>query len=233
MSRPMFREMWGIVAGVALLMVVGPQTALADDTGPISPTSASAPGAIQPWMNPSNALTSDNQYSQGDPFAFETDTLILSFPAINIPPDATLDGLEVEIEGYVDGGNFPQWRPRARTSDGTIHFFFSGGGVTASDGNSALPDGFDICGSPTNTWNVTTSGLTTALVTAGQFQIHVYGGDTFNGSFRVDHVTATFYYTPAAPIPTLSQWALIIFALLLCAGGAWQIKRMRLPEPTA
>jgi hypothetical protein len=108
--------------------------------------------------------------------------------------------------------------PNASTTcGGTVTAAAGGGSITLSQAGSTIP----ASGSCTVIANVTsaTAGSYTNTIAVGALQ-------TSNGNNTVAG-TATLTIAASSPVPTLSQWAMIVLAALLCLGGFLAIRRKR------
>ena len=85
---------------VMLLLVTLPVSpAYADDTGLLAPTANSGTGGG--WENPGNAYVSDNNRASSNQINETVSYYGFNFTAI--PSGATIDGIQVEVEGYTTG----------------------------------------------------------------------------------------------------------------------------------
>jgi len=167
-------------------------------TGTVSSTTGSTG-----WTNPNNIFASDNTYavSASSGNLVTTGSLFALGNGFSVPSSATIDGVEVSIEGKnaLSGSGF---RVRANSSD--IFLRYSGAdlstnspsGVTTTTTWSGTTDTTNVFGSSTALWSAT---ITPSIVNDSSFGVRVRF-QNINASaqtFSVDFVSITVYYTDA------------------------------------
>lgn len=179
------------------LLPFGALPAYADTTGPLTPTGVTTgPSPFGPgtaWVSPGLSIGSDD--SRATCPGVLSAALIFSFSP-GIPAGATLDGIEVFVEGF--GSGAPNQIAGSQISlDSGATFTFPAGFKSAS-----LTTGTDTIvtlGGPADTWG----GITTANVNSAVFRVGVVLADLIGmgpGGYACDDVRMTVTYTPAIPV---------------------------------
>jgi len=159
-------------------------TVFAFDTGFSSPSTASTPG--KSWTNIAYSFASDNLYATSK--RTNKQLKLSSFTVPSIPGGATIDGIEVAVEGFTGG------------LQANVALSYNGG-FNYTEAYTTVLTGVEttnILGDPANTWgrswvpsDFTNTNLIVKLTTTGS-------GDPIS----VDRVQVRVYYTP--PPTTLS-----------------------------
>ena len=162
------------------------------------------------WTNPSNVATSNNTYAVSGSIANSATTGFLTCTSngFSIPSGATIDGLELTVEGknQISANGF-QLRPQS----GEARIWYSGAAI-----GSATPAGIPnqswttnsdqtkTFGSSTNLWGAT---LTDAIVNDSSFGVRVrfFNANASSQTFSVDLIAITIYYTTSAGVQSSQQ----------------------------
>ena len=167
------------------------------------PARSGATSGSPAWSNPGYLLSSDNARSSVTvPDGEESGTLLASKFGFYIPPDSTLEGVEVIVERRASAGS--------AIMDATISLVDDAGepiGDNAADLVNYWPttEATKTYGSSTDLWN---ADLTLAIVGHDQFgvAIVVRNEAEVDVAAEVDAVWITVYYTPPeahVPVETL------------------------------
>jgi len=182
-----------------LLLLCG--VVAADSVGPTNPNTAvsTAPGPATHWSNPGLVQIEDDLYA----LAFHTSPVFTANTAIlratnyafNIPSDAVIDGVVVEVK-------------RSATNQvSLIEIGLAGVFATNKTDSEFWPSTFAYkeYGSPTDKWD---APLTPAVVNASSFGVDLTAqlGVAVSGATeaRVDHIRMTVYYTVSRTMPKRS-----------------------------
>ncbi|HNC07298.1 MAG TPA: Ig-like domain-containing protein, partial [Anaerolineales bacterium] len=170
---------------ILMLTVMPVSPVNAADTGLQSPTTCTG-GA---WTNPGNAVSSNNQYATTNAGG---NAMVCTFNIPAIPAGATINGIEVLVEGFTSG------------RQATVSLSWNAGGTYTGVTNNTTFGGAEATntlGGAANTW-----GRTWAVgdFTAANFrvQLNSTGG---GGVISVDHVQVRVTYTPAVPTTTVGD----------------------------
>lgn len=171
----------------------GPNSTGAGGAGVVS----RADGAV--FSNKANIAASDNSYAVATSTGSEGfETLEITRWGFNIPEGSIIRGVEARLEGFAtDSGAVDE---EVYLIDGTIS------PATTISNNKAVPQGVGAAdglfpnnpwGGPTDLWGAT---LTPAIVNDNGFGLLLKFSSSGAGTFSIDHVTLTVYYTlPANP----------------------------------
>lgn len=193
-------------------------------------------GGGDAWSNTGNAATSD------DARASATETmggivgtahLTVSGLGFSIPAGATIDGIEVMIEGHSVGSATLPVIGAEISKDVAFSSFIS----IALTGNAAAPgppDTFQTQGTPTDLWS---QSWTPAEINASTFgaRVQALDGDLFSAAsstYFVDHVELTVHYTPAVAMPAAGRMSRVLSTLILCGLGVLCLRRIRRTLPS-
>ncbi|PWB73278.1 MAG: hypothetical protein C3F07_09930 [Anaerolineales bacterium] len=186
--RHLFVFSRAIVFIVILLALVGMTTsvAFASDTGFSSPGVVSTPG--KSWTNVSYSMASDNLYATSK--KTNKQLKLSNFTIPGIPGGATIDGIEVRVEGFTGG------------LQANVALSYNGGTNYTTAFSTALTgtESINSLGGPTNTWgrswgpsDFTNANFIVRLTTTGT-------GDPI----YVDQIQVRVYYSPPPTTLTLS-----------------------------
>lgn len=142
------------------------------------------------WLNPANVYVSDNAYASSIILNGVTTLSGVNFvPAI--PAGATIEGIEIAIEGYATG-----------TKEINVSLSWDGGTTfTAAQSTSFVNDGPEVTlvlGGPTNTWGRTWTGSEFS-----NFRIRLTSPFAI-GTVFVDQVQVKVYYDDVPPDTTIT-----------------------------
>jgi hypothetical protein len=226
-----------LVLFLALIMVVVAGSAtpvFAADTGLRSPSANSNVG----WDNPQNAYSADNNRAMAD---LATDIVqYYNFNLPSIPSDATINGIEVWVEGYQTGGATPRQADISLSWDGGSSYTTGAGtGIKTTNmpGTTPASEAVRAFGGAADTW-----GRTWApgdFVNAN-FRVRLDANLATSGRYLyVDHVQARVTYTPAplaisTTSPLTSGTVGVAYSQTLAATGGipsytWSIDSGSLP----
>jgi len=194
--------------------------------GPLGGASASqGTGAGPDWVPVGAILASDDVRASvtlgNDDITERIDPFNFGF---SIPDQATIDGIEVSIErrGVAVSGT-PETRVFLRKSDNSS--------VSNKLDTSSWPlsDSVLTLGGPSDLWGTT---WTAADINGSGFgfrpSIQVRTRASDSGTFELDYVTVTVYFTH--PVPLLQPWALCLLALALMVGGGLLLSKKSGPH---
>ncbi len=173
------------------------------DTGATSPgTMASvSQGGNSPWSNPDNAKVSDGSYATNTISAGGQDTYLLKATnfGFSIPSGATIDGIKVEIERWMNQIGGPRTCAdqevkinKADDSQGTENKAVGGNWATSD------PNTYVTYGGAADLWTETWTATDINDVDFGVGLTAIDTGGFNNGDASVDHIRITVYYTEAA-----------------------------------
>jgi len=172
--------------GTILLLILTIGAISAADTGLLVPSANSNNG----WDHPGNAYVSDNfrAMSNGE------DTVKYSSFGFNLPGYDTINGIELKIEGYSEGGSIPMQADISLSWDGGASYT-TGTGIKRTDmprGNSSSETVLTF-GGDSDIWNrVWNSGD----FSNSEFRVKL---DTITGDgskLYIDQIRIKVYYTP-------------------------------------
>jgi hypothetical protein len=153
-------------------------------TGFIYPTTVDVSNNL---TNPSNALASDNAYATADIFGGDSGAYVevsgFDFASL-IPSDATLDGIEIAVEGYTETSSLTLLARLNNESDHQQVMSVSGTEDTQTDGG------------PSDDW----LGFTLAEIRNASFSVRVWqvaGSGSAGQLWYLDSIAINAYYTPA------------------------------------
>lgn len=155
-------------------------------------SSTSIAGSTQTWNNPQNAGTSNNVYSDfgnlPDVVGAHSNYLVVTDFGFNVPMEATIRGIKVEIE---------RSDPNGKSADYSVRIVREGqlGSVEKSTG-AAYPtsDGYITYGGPLDVWGESWSWKN---LSNGDFGIAIAAQRNGNGGLtagRIDDIRITLYY---------------------------------------
>jgi len=157
------------------------------------------------WISPADSLTQNNVYADVTNSKFGTPDVTERLDNTNfgfaIPADATIDGIEVSVDRYMDAGG---------ATDYFIKLFKAGTLVGNNKSTGAVwpasdTDTYVTYGGPTDLWGTT---WTEADIENTNFGVALCAQATVvRTDVHVDHITITVYYTPLAVnnTPTISS----------------------------
>ena len=157
------------------------------------------------WISPVDSLTQNNVYAYVINSKFGTPDVTERLDNTNfgfaIPADATIDGIEVSVDRYMDAGG---------ATDYFIKLFKAGTLVGNNKSTGAVwpasdTDTYVTYGGPTDLWGTT---WTEADIENTNFGVALCAQATVvRTDVHVDHITITVYYTPLAVnnTPTISS----------------------------
>lgn len=186
-------------------------------TGTVSSTTGTSIGAgTNQWTNPNNIFTSNNTYAVSGSISNVATTGYIYALAngFSIPSGATVNGLEIAIEGKnaVAGTGF---RVRPNLSD--IFLRYSGADQSPNTPSGVSQDTWSntadltkIFGSATASWS---ASLTPAIVNDASFGVRVrfQNLNATTQTFSVDRISITVYYTDSSGVQSSQQ-------LFMCEG---------------
>ncbi len=172
--------------------------------GPFSPsTIVSTAGPFGAWSTPSNAGASDDSRTTcalGSGVSGTNPLDVTGYDDFNIPSDATINGIVVEIEKSCTSTS-------GSPNDATIQLIKGG---TASGTNKAsattwpTTDAYSTYGGAADLWGLAWSP---SDINASNFGVRIQAQKTglkTSTTVRVDHVRITVYYTEGGGGPVLS-----------------------------
>ncbi|HIH24190.1 TPA: hypothetical protein HA251_04110, partial [Candidatus Woesearchaeota archaeon] len=178
-----------VLAAIILTMFFATaNAALADTTGWLSPTANVNDG----WDHPSWAYASDDSRARAN--EYDDVVLYLQFGS-SIPAGATIDGIEVRVEGYTTG----QRQAAVSLSwNGGTSFTSGSNGIRTTNVNfqafSPWDDSLSTLGGSTTNWGRTWA---TSDFSGSNFRIKLDATGPTTGDIYVDHVQIRVHYTPA------------------------------------
>jgi hypothetical protein len=178
------------VMTILLLVIVLPATEVfAATIGYFAPSSASSAGPG--WTNPANALTSNNLYATAK--KSNKKLTASSFNVTAIPGNATIDGIEVTVEGYHSAGS---------TLNVKVALWNASSGTWSSSKTTSLTtsDSTFTLGSSSDLWGKTWSANDFANA---NFKIQLTSTGS-GGTIYIDQVQMRVHYTPGNTTLTLS-----------------------------
>ena len=191
----------------------------ASDSGALSPGTMADDATVGTvaWSNPDNAKVSDNVYATAVLSNNFSHYLKATNFGFTIPTGATINGIVVEIEGYL-----------VVTSGATQQIkIIKGGTVRTTRKTTTFPEGavneaYNTVGSSSDLWGLS---WTAEDINASNFGMVFYLGfadDTPAGTWYVDHIRITVYYTN--PITSLPSKMSINSGTLKVNSGTLQIQ---------
>ncbi|MBI3298903.1 MAG: hypothetical protein HYZ75_12105 [Elusimicrobia bacterium] len=175
--------------GALILSLALPRELHADTAVKTAVDAASVSGGAD-WTNPANVQGDDGAYADFN--ATSQSYLTIKTFGFSLPVGATVDGVQVVVNGQGAGGTNARRRFRAGlTKDGAN---LAGTEMTAltflQDVDSDI-----TTGGATDLWGTT---LTRAEVNSADFGILIRDQNTTADLLRFDHATVTVFYTPAS-----------------------------------
>jgi uncharacterized repeat protein (TIGR02543 family) len=172
-----------LTGGVGALFI-GTEVAYAADTGYVSPDQTVLNFEV---ANPDNAWQSNNAHAI---FSARTDFAEFGFPDIVIPSGATIDGIEVTLEGALSN---PQ--KTARNLDVKLKNVSQAASTTAKTAIFTSTESIQTLGGPTDLWGKT---WIPSDFSDSSFQLSVSALVAENGqNTQLDHVRVRVYFTEA------------------------------------
>jgi len=213
--RPGLRlEIFSLVL-IALPLTSGlsmPGAAFAEDTGWVSPTTVLESVAVD---DPGNALADGGGYAYFHP-AGENNHAIYGGYNFSIPAGSTITAITVRLDAW----NSPPPNDFA--------YFFVMTSPNGTEWNFALPIYPALTETTYEIGNDLWEHAWTAEEINGNFQVHVQDSGFGYGYLDWVPVKVTYEQATGSQIPTLSEWGLAVFFLLLAAGSiAVMRRRMR------
>ncbi|MDM7999197.1 MAG: MBG domain-containing protein [Dehalococcoidia bacterium] len=184
-------------AGVLLLLALAMAAALA---GTLSPASATDTGLCSPsansnvgWDAPWDAYSSNDLRARADRTEDIVQYYNFNIPAI--PSGATIDGIEVRVEGYQDGGTTPRQADISLSWDGGFSYTAGAGtGIKTTNMPGTTPWDEDVrsFGGTSDTWGRIWA---TDEFTNANFRVRLDTRLASTGHYLyVDHVQVRVYY---------------------------------------
>lgn len=178
---------------------------MSSQTGTVSSTTGSSG-----WTNPNNIFTSNNGYAVSGSI---TNSSVTGFiyalgNGFSIPSGATIDGVEVSVEGkcQYSGSAFT-----IRASSSEIRLVYSGSDISSLPPTgvsnvafTTTTDATKTLGSPTTLWG---AALTDTIVNDASFGVRfrLYNSLATTQTFSIDRVSITVYYTDSAGVQSSQQ----------------------------
>ena len=198
-----------LVISMTGIMAVVPQTALAADTGFLSPTATHTPNG---WTNGANGLTSDNAYATTNSESAEQGYGTFGF---GVPGGSSIQGIEVIAEANSSDSSGCQLEVALSNNNGTSFTALKTAALSGTDSALAFGGAADLWG---GTWN--SSGVSDANFVARVSYDDVGPGNTCSGTTSLDHVQVKVYYTAPTPNPALANSCGIDVALVMDSSGS-------------
>ncbi len=182
------------------------KTLSAASVGPSSPTAASDTtinGSGSTWSSPSNALASDGVYSSASLGRNKySDFLTVSGFGFTIPSDATINGIQADIEKYADNSNISDYEVEAYNP---ISASYSANLGTTTSWPST--DTNVTYGGTTNLWG---TSWTPAAIDSSSFSINIsaINNTSANKTYNayVDYISVTIYYSQPSFTESSYEW---------------------------
>lgn len=222
-------RMPAIAVGI-ILCALGSTSVVADSIGPLTPTGVigaptSGGTGNDPFVSPGFAIGSDNVRATATTAsaANNTEALVFSFLP-GIPAGATIDGVELFVEGQSGGSALIPAVVVAMSVDGgsSYIFFPNSGALSLPPGPADLIRTF---GSTTDDWlGITASELNSALFRSCVAAFDIASGST--DTYSVDDVSMTVHFTPAGA-PTSSPQAVLLTVFSLAIVGTLGLCRIK------
>ena len=202
----------GSLVYVVLLLAVGlsmPGAASAEDTGWVSPSTVLDSDAVD---NPGNALADGGGYATFHTTA-EHDFAIYAGFNFSIPAGSTITAITVRLDAWNEPEpyNFAYFSV-AISPDGSD--WYSAPSIHPALTETTYEIGNDLWG---HAW--------TAGELNGNFQVHVQDSGFGYGYLDWVSVKVTYGQATGSQVPTLSEWGLAAFFLLLAAGAVAIMRR--------
>ena len=166
-------------------------------SGPRSPTAAShVAGIYSDWVNPTNALASDDSYATTVMVASPSDILRLgSFGDFGIAAGSTINGLHVEVEG----------KSLSSTITMFVNVKVSGATKGQKSAGFLTTEAYKNYGGAADVWGQTYVDTDFA---DGTFELDLQVFSNHTDTLSIDHARVTVYYTlPAMPFSKISRVA--------------------------
>jgi len=178
---------WGLITTMLLLVVLPVSEVFASTIGYFAPSSASGTG----WTNSANILTSNNLYTTA---TRSSKKLTASgFNISSIPGNATIDGIEVTVEGYHSAGS-------ARNVMVALWNATSGAWSSSKTTSLTTTDTTFTFGNTTDLWGKAWSANDFANA---NFKIQLTSTG-FGGTIYIDQVQVKVHFTPGNTTLALS-----------------------------
>jgi len=151
------------------------------------------------WSNPDRAYSSNDSRAVSDS---GSDIVQYYNFGLSIPTGATINGIEVQIEGYNEGGSTPRQAVIDLSWDGTNYTSGGTGDKTTNmPGSSSGSEAYRTFGGSSDTWNRTWSSEEFT-----NFRVRLDANTASSGrDLLIDHLQVKVYYTPAAGNCTLGM----------------------------
>ncbi|MCX6759562.1 MAG: lamin tail domain-containing protein [Candidatus Nealsonbacteria bacterium] len=183
---PMFMDLNQVVINEFVPNV--PDTGISINTGLLSPSANSN----HDWTYPENAYVSDNNWAVAN-----DDNDIVQYYNFNlsVPTGATINGIEVQVEGYNTGGSTPRQADISLSwNNGSSYTSGSGTGLkrTNMPGTISSAEDVRIFGGSSDTWG--RSSWSIGEFTNANFRVKL-DSISANGTLNIDQVQVRVYYT--------------------------------------
>lgn len=177
-----------------ILSITTPVQALT--AGPFSPGAAAqfSDGTLS-WSNPNRVFSSNNQRASafGSAFGGSTNTLQASNFNMNVPVNAIIEGITLEIERN---------RSTSNVTD-TVIQLHNGTSLSSSaslNANWNTAESYVSFGGPTNLWGF--GALTPAQVNSSAFRVHLRAFVSPSATASIDHIRLSIHFSVHNPIAT-------------------------------
>lgn len=153
------------------------------------------------WTNPANALVQDGSNASVAVTAAETPYAILSNFGLSIPSTATINGIELRVNGRSTAAGDYSYFSIGDVMNGTP---YSTNQRTCTLPVHASTNGWVTLGGPTDLWGNQAGGApwTPAFLNSANFGLAGAWGTTAANTYYVDGVELKVYYTPAGGTET-------------------------------
>ncbi len=197
-KKSLFQVVTAVMIVILSLTILPIPSAYAADTGLQVPIQNANNG----WTNPGNAYASDNNRTVANSGNDEVEYYGFDFSAI--PAGATINGIEVLIEGYQEGGGTPRQADISLSWNGGSNFTTGAGtGVKTTNmpGTTAGAEALRTFGGPADTWNRTWSASDFT-----NFRVLVDANLGSNGSdLLIDQIRVRVTYTSDTTSPSVTS----------------------------
>ncbi len=206
-SRALVLLLLTVLLAAATSLVFTPESTSADSTGLASPTADQASNGNGFEVTPSNAYADDGATAQNIDGAGDShDYYNYGFA---IPAGATIKGIEVRLDWYLDSDN--------GTSSMGVELSWNGGAnwtAAQTDSVETTTEHTTTLGTPTDTWG---RAWNPTEFSNGNFRVRVTcNSDDPQRDFYLDWVSVNIYYAPVA-------WLQVTGSGTMTAGGTNQL----------
>jgi hypothetical protein len=158
------------------------------------------------WTSPGNATVSDDVYTTST--GVLTDFLDATGYGFSIPAGATIDGIEILVEGFQNlGGAALNGRPLKGGAPSPTP-------ITGVPWPSGFPDGTAVIGGSTSLYG---DSFTPADINSASFGARIDGLNFFFPTVGVDSVGITVHFTPPPTMAASTPWGLAAVAGVILA----------------